>query len=77
MNNCTLKRTMLTTSLFLALSGVNSSTVLATPVDDPDIIQQANTLEGESDKESTAALTETTDVQITDLPDKINRVLIS
>ncbi|MCD5970359.1 hypothetical protein [Pseudomonas quasicaspiana] len=74
MNNCTLKRTMLTTSLFLALSGVNSSTVLAKPVDDPDTIQQANTLEGESDKESTAALTETTDVQITDLPDKINRV---
>lgn len=74
MNNCTLKKTMLATSLFLALSGLYSSTSLATPECGPDTSQQTNTLEGESDKDSTAALTETIDIQITDLPDKINRV---
>lgn len=65
---------MLTASLLLALSGLYGSTVLATPVCDPDAGQQANILEGESNKEPTAVLTETTDIQITDLPDKINRV---
>ncbi|MFK7701158.1 hypothetical protein [Pseudomonas caspiana] len=75
MNNCTLKKTLLATSIFLALSGIYGSTALATPACDPDTLQQANTLEGKSTQEPTDALTDVTDVQITDLPDKINSIV--
>ncbi|HEX8541375.1 MAG TPA: hypothetical protein VF671_06705 [Pseudomonas sp.] len=74
MNNLILKKTMLATSLFLALSGLYGSTALATPACDPDNSQQANTTESNTNQDFTGALTEVTDVQITDLPDKINSV---
>lgn len=74
MNNITLKKTMLATSPFLVLSGLYGSTTLATPACDPDDSQQANTTESNTNQDFTGALTEVTNVQITDLPDKINSV---
>ena len=66
---------MLATSIFLALSGLCGSTALATPACDPDTSQQANIAESEIDKEPTAVLTESTGIQVIDLPDKINSVV--
>jgi len=74
MNNITLKKTMLATSLFIALSGLYGSTALATPACDPDDSQLAYMTENNSNQDLVGALTEATDVQITELPDKINRI---
>lgn len=71
MNNVPLKKTMLVASLSLALSGLISSTVLATPDCEPKNIELANTTESKSH----GAITEATDIQITELPDKINSVI--
>lgn len=74
MNNCTFKKTLLTTSLLLALSGLYGSTALAIPACDPDTSQQANIAETSSSQDQTETPPENTDVQIIDLPDKINNV---
>ncbi|MCI8209618.1 hypothetical protein AUC61_08725 [Pseudomonas sp. S25] len=74
MNNCTFKKILLATSLFLALSGLYGSTALAIPACDPDTSQQANTPEMNSSQDQTETPPENTDVQIIDLPDKINNV---
>jgi hypothetical protein len=46
----------------------------ATPACDPDNKQEANTSESNSNQDSTSGPIEAIDVQIIDLPDKINRV---
>ncbi len=68
MNNVPLKKTMLVASLSLAISGLISSTVLATPDCEPKNIELANTTESKSH----GAITEATDIQITELPDRVN-----
>lgn len=71
MNNVTFKKTMLTTTLLLILGGLYGSTVLATPDCNPDNSEQTNTPENKRP----GAVTEAIDIQITDLPDKINSVI--
>ena len=75
MNNLTFKKTMIATSLLLALSGLYGSTALATPDCDPNNSDQANTTESKSDQYLSDTFTEAADVQITELPDKINSVI--
>jgi hypothetical protein len=74
MNNRTLKKTMLSTSLTLALSGLQGSIALATPACYPDNNVIVNTPEINSSQDISGAPTENTEVQINELPDKINRV---
>ncbi|WP_122666102.1 hypothetical protein [Pseudomonas viridiflava] len=75
MNKCTRKKTMIATSLFLALSGVYGSTALAIPACDPDASQQANLAETSSHQDLTGVTPEPADIQITELQDKINSVV--
>jgi len=75
MNNLNFKKTLLATSLLLALSGLYGSTVSATPDCDPNNSEQANTAESGSDLDLTGALTEAAELKIIDLPDKINSLI--
>jgi len=75
MNNHTYNKTILTTSLLLLMTGLFGSTAGATPACDPHNSPETNTIESTSNVDRASEPTDSLDVEITDLPDKINRVL--
>jgi hypothetical protein len=74
MSNHAFRKTLLNASLIWALSGLHGATAAATPECDPGNTQLAGPTENISNEEPTEAPSKTSNVEIVDLPDKINRI---
>ncbi|MDD1967423.1 hypothetical protein NPS29_19010 [Pseudomonas putida] len=74
MNSHAYKKTAIAASLLLTLTGLFSTMACADPACDPDETRASNTSESTPTQVSSDEFVEPTDAQLTELPDKINRI---